>query len=218
MTDTMTDRTTDTTSPATTLSIHPLLETYRAWMDTLAGYMERAADLLDGLYVDQDETLDHLRSFCSRTRSLRRSDFNAILGPVLASRRRTRQSLATLVCGYRTSREELIREIEEMFASGAPEAMQSWPTLRERLMGQGDDGVGQIVAALRGVHVEQEKISAALTGLLTRGEKLRINDLRTVAQSLATRDSCESAELAALLAVCESAGRTAELTWQRLAG
>ena len=65
--------------------------------------------------------------------------------------------------------------------------------------------------------MEQQKISAALSGLLGRGEMLKIDDLKTVVQTLASRDSRTSAELAALLAICESAGRNAGLKWQCLA-
>ena len=105
-----------------------------------------------------------------------------------------------------------------MFSTDVDQAVIAWPVLKDRLLG-GDDGqTRQIVAALREVHVEQEKISAALSGLLMRGDKLKINDLRTVAQRLDGDNSRDSAELAALLAVCESAGRNVGLQWQRLAG
>jgi hypothetical protein len=214
----MTETTTDTPTSRAMPAIHPIVETYRAWVDTLAGYMERAADLLEGLYADQDEALDQLRKLCAKTRSLRHSDFDAIFDKILTDRRRTRESLSGLVSGYRAAREAVIQEVGAMFASDAAQAVKAWPALKERLLSRTGDGVGEIVAALRGVHVEQEKISAALSGLLIRGERLKIDDLKTVAQRLATRDSRESAELAALLAVCESAGRKAGLKWERLAG
>jgi len=51
-----------------------------------------------------------------------------------------------------------------------------------------------------------------------RGEKLKISDLKTVAKKLSSKDSRESAKLAALLATCEAAGRSAGLQWQKLAG
>jgi hypothetical protein len=94
--------------------------------------------------------------------------------------------------------------------------VETWPALKRRLLGEKDDGVGEIVEVLRQVNIEQEQIAAALSGLLMRGERLKIDDLKTVAQRLAGRDSRASAELAALLAGCESAGRNAALRWQRL--
>ena len=40
------------------------------------------------------------------------------------------------------------------------------------------------VAVLRQVHMEREELSTALSDLLSRGERLRISDLKTVAQKL----------------------------------
>lgn len=217
----MTDMTMTPPKWPETSAVHPVIETYRTWVDTLAGYMKRAADLLENLYAEQDEVIHQLRKLCARTHCLRHADFDAIVGGALANRRGTRESLSALVDGYRAGREAVIEEAREMFSAGncdMAEVVKAWPALKARLLNDKDDGAGEIVAVLRQVHMEQEKISTALTGLLMRGEKLKIDDLKTVTQRLAGRDSRDSAELAALLAVCESAGRNAELRWQRLGG
>ena len=215
----MTETTMDTPASQETSEVQHLIETYRGWVRTLAGYMERAAGLLENLYAEQDETVDQLRKLCAKTHSLRRVDFDAIFGKVLAGGRKPRESLSLLVNRYHTGRDAVIKEVREMFLtkdSDMAQAVKAWPALKQRLLGEKDDGAGEVVAAMRQIHMEQENISAALTGLLMRGERLRIDDLKTVAQRLAGRDSRASAELAALLAVCESAGRNAGLRWQRL--
>jgi len=215
----VTETTIDTPASQETSEVQHVIETYRAWVETLAGYMERAAGLLDGLYAEQDGTVDQLRKLCAKTHSLRHVDFDAIFGKVLAGGRKTRESLSLLVNGYRTGRDAVIEEVREMFSarnSDMAQAVKNWPALKQRLLGEKDDGVGEIVAALRQVHIEQEQIATALSGLLMRGERLKIDDLRTVSERLASRDSRASAELAALLAACESAGRNAALRWQRL--
>ena len=212
----MTETTIDAPASQETSEVQHIIETYRAWVETLAGYMERAAGLLEGLYAEQDQTVDQLRKLCAKTHSLRHVDFDAIFGKVLAGGRKTRESLSLLVNGYRTGREAVIQEVKDMFTADTAQAVKTWPALKQRLLGEKDDGVGEIVAALRQVHVEQEQIATALSGLLMRGERLKIDDLRTVSERLASRDSRASAELAALLAGCESAGRNAALRWERL--
>jgi hypothetical protein len=213
----MTEMTLDRPLPQEMSAIDAIIHTYQTWVETLAGYMKRAASLLDGLYAEQDETVEQLRELCAKTRSLRHADFDAIFGTVLADRRRARGSLSVLVDGYLAGRNGIIREVEGMLASEVGRAVELWPDLKQRLLGDEDNAVAKIVAALRQVHLEQEKVSAALSGLLMRGERLKIDDLKTVAQRLARTDSRGSAELAALLGICESAGRNAALWWERLA-
>jgi hypothetical protein len=187
------------------------------WVDTLVGYMKRAAALLENLYAEQDQIIDQLRQLCARTHSLRHADFDALFGKVLGDRRNFGESVLVLVEGYRTGREAVVREVQEMFTSDMAKAASAWPGLKTRL-GEDDESLQKIVAVLRQVHTEQESISAALSGLLMRGDKLKVDDLKTVAQRLAGRDSRESAELAALLGICESARLNAGFKWRRLAG
>ena len=214
----MTDTTAQTSASQETLLFYPFIETYRTWVDTLTTYMKRAAQLLESLYTEQDQIIDQLRKLCAKTHSLRHADFDSIFGKILADRRKTRESSASLVDRYRAGREAIIREVQAALSSEMSQAVQSWPLLKQRLLGEQDDGMCEIIAALRQVHIEQQKISTALSGLLMRGDKLKVEELKTVAQRLASRDSQESAELAALLAVCESAGRDVGMKWQRLAG
>lgn len=199
-------------------SAERILERYRASVEMVAGYMGRAVALLKDLYAEQDGMIEQLKKLLSKSKSLRRSDFDAIFANVLARRRRTRETLPTLVDGYRANREALIREVEELCSSDAAEATQAWPALKKRLLDGNDTAEREVVAVLRQVHMEREELSTALSDLLSRGERLRISDLKIVAQRLASRDSRESAELAALLATCEAAGRNASMQWEKLAG
>lgn len=199
-------------------SVQRVLERYRAAVETVAGYMGRAVALLEDLHAEQDAMIDQLKGALSKSKSLRRSDFDAIFANVLAKRRRTRGMLPTLVDGYRANREALIQEIEGLCSSDAPQPAQLWPALKKRLLDSNDTGEGEVVAVLRQVHMEREELSTALSDLLSRGERLKISDLKTVAQRLASGDSRESAELAALLATCEAAGRNASMQWDKLAG
>ena len=212
-------------------SIRPVVERYRGAVETVAGYMRRAVALLDDLYAEQDQMMDRLKAILSRSKSLRRTDFDAIFTGVLAERRTTRATLPALVDGYRANRQAVIQELEDLFGAEASQAAaaagdaiptqppaEAWEALKGRLLDSGDTGEREVVAALRQVHVEQEELSTALSGLLARGEKLKLDDLKMVAKKLANRDSRESAKLAALLATCEAAGRSAGLQWRKLAG
>ena len=199
-------------------SVQQVFERYRTAVDTVAGYMSRAVALLEDLYAEQDAMIEQLKGTLSKSKSLRRSDFDAIFGNVLAKRRRTRGMLSTLVDGYRANREALIQEIEDLCSSDAPQSAQVWPALKKRLLDGHDAGEQEVVGVLRQVHMEREELSTALSDLLSRGERLKISDLKTVVQRFASRDSRESAELAALLATCEAAGRNASMQWEKLAG
>ena len=203
--------------PKDAIAFEPIIAAFRTWVEALVGYMKRAAQLLENLYAGQDQAIEQLRALCAKTHSLRHADFDDIFGKVLTDRHRTRASAATLVDQYRVGREAIIHEVRDLLTTDINQAVKTWPILKQRLLGGEDDQMHKIVSVLREIHIEQEKITTALSGLLTRGEKLKIDELKTVAQKLAGGGPPEAAELAALLAVCDSAGHEAGLNWQRLA-
>jgi len=200
------------------VAIRPIIEKYREAVETVAGHMTGAAALQESLYTAQDEMIDQLKKALSNSKSLRRADFDAIFTAILANRRRTREALPGLVDGYRANREAVIQEVQDLLGANLPDMANAWAALKERLLDSQSTGEREVIAALREIHMEQEELSAALSGLLSRAEKVKITDLKTVAKRLAGRDSRESAELAALLGMCETAGRNAGLKWRRLAG
>ena len=104
----MTETTIDMPASQETSEVQHVIETYRAWVQTLTGYMKRAAGLLEDLYAEQDEVVDQLRKLCARTHSLRHVDFDAILGKVLAGGRRTRESLSARL-GHGPGRQGMAR-------------------------------------------------------------------------------------------------------------
>jgi len=147
----VTETTKDESATQETPSIRPVIEKYHAAVEMVAGYMGRAVALLDGLYAEQDQMIDQLKAVLSRSKSLRRSDFDAIFTDVLAERRRTRETLPALVQGYHANREAIIQEVEDLFRrdvarAGGPAGdrtpaeplSQAWPALRARLLDSRD--------------------------------------------------------------------------------
>ena len=57
----MTETTKDESATQETPSIRPVIEKYRSAVKMVAGYMERAGALLDGLYAEQDQMMDQMQ-------------------------------------------------------------------------------------------------------------------------------------------------------------
>jgi hypothetical protein len=187
-------------------SIRLVIDNYRGAVEMVAGYIERAVALLNDLYAEQDRMMNQLKAILSRRRSLHRTHFDAIFRDVLARRRRSRQTLSALADEYRANREQVVRELEERFAAGTPQAEAStgaalptapspraWQVLKARLLDNCDTGEREAVTVLRQVHVEQRELSIALSGLLDQAERLEIGDLKTVARELAGDEAREGA-------------------------
>ena len=209
-----------TTNPAATPTpgIGAILRTYQGWVNTVTQHISQAVAAVENLYAEQDVIIDQLKAALGRNSSLRHSDFDGIFAAVLARRNEHRAPLAQLASGYYADRQALLGDLRELFQGNVARAQEIWPGLKGRLLDEQKDSARQAVAMLRRIHVEQQEVSAALAGLLVRSEKVRIDDLKLVANRLANKDVGHWAELADLLAGCESAARQANDQWQKLAG
>jgi hypothetical protein len=195
-----------------------MLHTYQGWVETVTQHISKAVAAIDSLYADQDAVIDQLKAALARGSSLRHADFDGIFAAVLSRRNQQRAPLAQLADSYYADRQAILGDLRALFQCNVARAQDLWPGLKDRLLHEQETSTRQAVAMLRRMHVEQQELSAALGGLLSRGDRLRVNDLKTVANRLANRDSRCVAELADLLAGCESAARQTDEKWQKLAG
>ena len=213
----MTEEAKDNLATQELASVQAVLERYHAAVEQVAAQMGHAVALLESLYAEQDEMIERLKGILAKSCSLRHSDFDVVFANVLKDRRRTRGTLSALVEAYRANRLAVSEAIGSAFNENAAQAAQAWPALKERLLNENNAGMREVALALRRVHIEQEELRAALSGLLNRGERLKIRDVKLVAKNLGNRDSRQTAELSALLDMCETAGRNVGLAWLRLA-
>ena len=193
-----------------------LIRGYERRVNTITEYMSQAADLLAELGREQDAMASELRSALAERRSLRRKDFDRLLGHVVCERRERLAALPALIEQFRGAEHAVVAKLRRLLEGTAAGVVQAWPELRNEMVSLQRARERQVARALRRVHVEQEELCRGLRGLLARGERVRIADLKAVVREIHAVSPHELVDLTAVLQDCRSACAEVLEAWQEV--
>lgn len=191
----------------------PLIEGFRTRLDTVLNFMVRTEELLGSLRGEQDTMIRQLQDRLAQSRSLRRSDFQRIIGDLLCQRRDKHDVLSGQIAQLWAEGEEIIRELESLAAKDLPGARRAWEQTKQKIHFLQTVREREVTRALKQVHLEHQELSTALDALLAKEERLRIGDLKTAVRTLHGTAPGGATELAGLVKRCEAACHQADHAW-----
>jgi len=193
-----------------------LVKGYEQRVNAVTEYMGQAADLLAQLGRDQDAMISQVRDTLADQRSLRRRDFDGLLGGVVSERRQRLEALPALIEGFRRAEQGVVAKLRGLLDGSAADVARSWPELKNEMLSLQRTRERSVSRALKRVHMEQEELCRGMKGLLAKGERVRIADLKAVAREIDAVSPKETADLAGILRDCRSACAEVSETWQEV--
>ena len=191
-----------------------LIKGYEERVTIVTQYMVQAADLLAQLRSEQDAMIAQLRDNLAERRSYRRKDFDAVVGRLVSGRRQRLESLPRLIEDFRGQGHAVVGKLREFLTGNAAEVARAWPELKNEMLSLQRMRERNISRALKRVHIEQEELCRGLKGLLAKGERVRIADLKGVVREIDAVSPKELVDLAEVLRDCRSACAEISEAWQ----
>ncbi|KPJ62476.1 MAG: hypothetical protein AMS15_03805 [Planctomycetes bacterium DG_23] len=193
-----------------------LIKGYENRVKLVTEYMTQAADLLAGLRKEQDVMLRQLRNTLAQRRSLRHKDFDLLVGHIISERRERLEALPLLVQDFRRAELVVVSKLRQLLKGNAADFAQAWPELKKQMLSLQRMRERNVARALKRVHIEQEELCRGLKGLLAKGERVRIADLKAVVREINAVSPQEMVDLAGVFRDCESACIEVSEVWQKV--
>ena len=197
-------------------ALDDLIKGYEQRVNTVTAYMTQAADLLTQLRGEQDAMIAQLRDALAEKQSFRRKDFDALVGRMVSERRRRQESLPRLIEDFRSAEQAVVAKLRQLLTGNAADVALAWPELKNEMLSLQRMRERNISRALKRVHIEQEELCRGLKGLLAKGERVRIADLKAVVREINAVSPKELVDLAGVLRDCQLACAEVSETWQRV--
>ena len=185
-------------------------------VNTVTEYMMQAADFLAGLGREQDAMIAQLRDTLAERRSFRRKDFDRLVWRVVSERQQRLEALPALIEDFRRTERAMVGKLRGLLTGGAADVAQAWPELKNEMLSLQRMRERNVSRALKRVHIEQEELCRGLKGLLSRGERVRIADLKAIVREINAVSPQELADLAGVLGDCQSACAEVSEAWQEV--
>jgi len=199
-----------------TQAFEGLIKGYEQRVNTVLQYMTAAADLLGQLRGQQDTMIAQLRDMLAEQRSMRRRDFDTLVSRMISERRRRLEALPTLIKEFGRAEQAVLGKLRELLQGNADDVARAWPELKREIQFLHRMRERNVSRALKRVHIEQEELCRGLRGLLAKGERVRIGDLKAVVREVNAISPQGLVDLAGVLRDCRSACAEVSEAWQKV--
>jgi hypothetical protein len=135
------------------------------------------------------EIQTEVRESLARNESLRRKDFDKMMGEILVAQDERTQDVKHLLNSYLQEQQEMsqsiresLREFKRFLGSGEQQRIKEFQALMGDILARQDTRKREVIARLQAFQQEQQDMVTTLKRLLAKGKDLRIRDLKALFQ------------------------------------
>jgi len=191
-----------------------IIDSYEMRVKTVGALMNQANQLLGSFQLEIEDMMVGLRNNLAKSESLRKKDFDSMMSSVIELCRRTEEEAEENLKRFQAEEEEMIKRLRNIVLSGNRSNLEDIKTIREDILKRQKEREKTIIRALKRFQIEQEDIRVALKNLLSKGENVKIRDLKIMLRSLSVQQSNHDAEIISMLEDFEVAREKVQTQWQ----
>jgi len=192
-----------------------IIDSYELRVRTVSALINQAYQLLKSFETEIEDMIAGLRDNLAGVESLRKKDFDHMISDVIERRRQREEEAEQTLKRFREEEGEMISRLREIVLRGNSSSLEdNIKAIKEDIFKRQKEREKKIITTLQCFQIEQEELRVALKKLLSKGEGLKIKDLRIMLRSLRTRQSDRDAELIKMLEEFEVVRGKVQTQWQ----
>ena len=178
-----------------------ILSSFEDRIQSLGDIFDTTHLLLRGF---QDSVLDtkqerekfsaELRENLAQNDSLRKKDFDNMMGGILAASEAREKEVRNLLDNYLNEQKEMARALRENLSKdndalvkGEAGRIKEFRAMIKELLARQDERKAEVTANLKDFQVEQQEMAKRIKELLAKGSQLRIKDLKSMLKEFKTQ-------------------------------
>ncbi|MDP3016537.1 MAG: hypothetical protein Q8N70_05635 [Deltaproteobacteria bacterium] len=192
-----------------------IIDSYELRVRTVSTLINQAYQLLKSFQTEIEDMIAGLRDNLAGAESLRKKDFDHMISDVIERRRQREEEAEQTLKSFQEEEGEMISRLREIILRGNSSSLEdNIKAIKEDIFKRQKEREKKIIKTLQCFQIEQEELRVALKKLLSKGEGVKIKDLRIVLNSLRTRQSDRDAELIKMLEEFEVVRGKVQTQWQ----
>ncbi|OHB78571.1 MAG: hypothetical protein A2Z25_14810 [Planctomycetes bacterium RBG_16_55_9] len=174
--------------------LEDVVASYETRIQSMEGFFQAAGhlfqDFQDSLFNTRAERIqinDQLRENLARNGSLRKKDFDRMMGVISSHLDHGEKEVRQLSQQYLDEQTRLVQQLKEGLSefkdaliAGQGEKVQDLQTLIRSILSQQDQNKNEVASKLKELQHGQQQTSKMLRDLLAKGEELRIRDFKAM--------------------------------------
>lgn len=194
-----------------------IIDSYEGRVKTVCALMAQAHEVLVTYRSDLAAMVVEVRSNLAASRSLRRKDFDAMVGDVLDRHHRIETEAAGHLIRFRTEEEEVIERLRHIISNGCATPLEDVEFIREEILSRQKERELEVIGILKRFQVEQVELKIGLRKLLDKGDEVKVKDLKTMLKAIRAQQSETNQTLFAFLDDFDRMRCRVQGQWQQVA-
>jgi len=191
-----------------------IIDSYEMRVKTVGALMNQANQLLGSFRLETEDMMAVLRDNLAKSESLRKKDFDSMMSNVIELYQQTEEDAEKNLKRFQVEEEEMIIRLRNIILSGNRSSLEDIEAIREDILKRQKEREKGIIKALKRFQIEQEDIRVSLRNLLSKGENVKVKDLKIMLKSLSVQQSDRDAEIIGMLEGFEVAREKVQTQWQ----
>lgn len=198
-----------------TRGVREILDSYEKRVESVGALMRQAIEVVKNSQQQQEEKVGELRNVLAKTESLRKKDFDRMMEEMWGQRREREKEIHDTLESFLSEEKEIIDELKKkLVEAGRLMKMDDFTVLKERILNPQREREKKISAILKSFHLEQEELSTALRKLLSKGERVKIRDLKDMIRGLRAHRIYKESSIGKVLQELEMVDREVDTAWE----
>jgi len=195
-----------------------ILDSYEMRVSTVSGLMEQAYHFLQSFAMELQEMIVRLRNNLARAESLRKKDFDKMISDVMGHRHQKEKEAKESLELFQEQEKEMIDRLRNIILGGSRSSTADIKAIKEDISSRQKEREKSITKALKRFQIEQDELKASLNNLLSKGEGVKVKDLRIMLNSLRAQQSGRDDELTRMIDDFDVIRDKVKTQWQSVAG
>jgi hypothetical protein len=163
------------------------IQSIEAFFDTTGQIFQDFQDSLFNTRAEREKINSHLRENLAQNGSLRKKDFDRMMGVISSHLDESEQEVRQLSQKYLNEQTKLVQQLREglkefkdALTEGQAEKVKELQGLIKEILTKQDESKNKVTSKLKEFQQGQQQTSNMLNELLSKGEKLRIRDFKAM--------------------------------------
>lgn len=193
-----------------------IIDAYEMRVRAISGMMRQAYELVQSYQQDVANALSTLRDNMAKGQSLRRCDFDKVVGNVIAARTRRERQVLEQLDAFCSEEGEMITRLRRIVAHGKASDLTDLRKIQQDTLTRQRSRERQVISVLRNFEMEEHELRAALRWLLNKGQDATIAHLRSAVNALAARWKAKEKEIFEVVEQLEETRSRVRARWQQV--
>ena len=195
-----------------------IIDSYEMRVSTVSGLMDQAYHFLESFQLEVEEMSTRLRDNLAKGESLRKTDFDRMLGDVIECRQRTEQEAKQSLDRFQEEEKEMIDHLRKIVLGSSSSPQEDMRAIKDDISRRQKKREKSMIIALKRLQIEQEELKVALKNLLSKGDEVKVKDFRIMIKSLKAQRGDRDVELTKMLDDFDVVRTRVRDQWQSVAG